>query len=77
MGASLMPPLTGEELTRWFNTRRTQYGRITKKIGPSGSGAPHLTELEKWILKLFAFMQPHILRHKDTKVLGTQQVITI
>ena len=77
MGASLTPPLTGEELTRWFNTRRTQYGRITKKISPSGAGAPHLTELEKWILKLFAFMQPHILRHKDTKVLGTQQVMKI
>ena len=75
MGASLVPPRTMEELTRWFHTRRTQYGKITKKTGVSGTGKSRLTQLERWVVDMFAFMLPHIHRHKETKDVGLPQVI--
>ena len=77
MGRKLNPPLSGDELQRFVNTRRTQFGRITKRISKSGSGAPHLTELDQWILKMFEFMRPHIKRHRETRVLGVSQVSKI
>ena len=76
-GQSLQPPLTGDQLKRWIHTKRTKYGRLTKKGQKSGSAATQLTALDKWTLDLFQFMAPHIVRQKDTKSLGTSQVCQV
>ena len=62
-----------EELARWVHTKRTRFGKLTK-MSKSGSGQTSLTELDKWILKLFKFLGPHIVRHRDTKTLGVGEV---
>ncbi|KAK7075010.1 hypothetical protein SK128_010130 [Halocaridina rubra] len=70
-GATLVPPVSGKELEKWFASRRTQFGRITRKIMTTGQ--PHLTHREKFVLKHFEFLRPHIARHRDTQVLGTPE----
>ena len=74
-GRMLNPKVSGDDLKRWLASRRTQFGRITRKIGASGSGAPNLTEREKFVLKYFEFLRKHIIRHRDPPVLGLPQVI--
>ncbi|XP_050722488.1 uncharacterized protein LOC127001634 isoform X4 [Eriocheir sinensis] len=60
---SLNPPLTGEQLRRWFDTMRTRYGKLTNP--KSGSWAHRLpTDRDKWIMRLFSFLDTHIVRHK-------------
>lgn len=71
---SLTPPLTGAELQRWINTKRTKYGRLTKAMAKSGAGAIYLTELDQWVLQLFGFLGKHIVRQKDPKTLGLRKV---
>ena len=74
---TLNPPLSGEELGRWIHTKRTRYGRLTKRLQKSGSGRHQLTALDKWILSLFQFIEPHIMRQKETKSLGIREVCKI
>ena len=62
-----------EELARWIHTKRTRFGKLTK-MAKSGSGATSLTQLDQWILKLFKFLGPHIVRQRETKTLGIGQV---
>ena len=64
-----------EELARWIHTKRTRFGKLTK-LSKSGSGQTSLTQLDKWILKLFSFLGPHIVRHRDTEMLGIGKVRT-
>ena len=64
-----------EELARWIHTKRTRFGKLTK-MSKSGTGQTSLTQLDKWILKLFKFLGPHIVRHRDTKTLGIGEVRT-
>ena len=70
-GRMLNPKVSGGDLKRWLASRRTQFGRITKKIGASGSGAPNLTEREKFVLKYFEFLRKHIIRHRDPPSLAS------
>ncbi|KAK7054593.1 hypothetical protein SK128_000103, partial [Halocaridina rubra] len=72
-GATLVPPVSGKELEKWFPSRRKPFGRITRKIMTIGAGQPHLTLREKFVLKHFEFLRPHIARHRDTQVLGTPE----
>ena len=69
-GASLEPPVSGDDLWKWFSNRRTQYGRVAKRISASGSARAKLTALEKWVMDTFRFLKPHIVHHKDSLVLG-------
>ena len=63
-----------DRIKRWISTKRTQYGKLTKKMAKSGSGRLNLTAKDKWCLQLFNFMEAHISRHRQTKTLGTPQV---
>ena len=67
--------LKTEELARWIHTKRTRFGKLTK-MAKSGTGQTSLTQLDKWILKLFKFLGPHIVRQRDTKTLGIGKVRT-
>ncbi|XP_066940454.1 uncharacterized protein [Macrobrachium rosenbergii] len=68
-GRSLAPPVSGPELRTWFTSLRTRFGRLTAE--KSGQGASRrLTDREKWILNIFHFLKPHIVRQKKPKVLG-------
>ena len=69
-GRSLRPPRTLEEMNRWIHSRRTQYGRLSRKLDKSGSGRRPCTDHEAWILKTFGFFQRHIQRQRPTKSLG-------
>ncbi|XP_050722489.1 uncharacterized protein LOC127001634 isoform X5 [Eriocheir sinensis] len=52
-----------EQLRRWFDTMRTRYGKLTNP--KSGSWAHRLpTDRDKWIMRLFSFLDTHIVRHK-------------
>ena len=54
-----IPP---SELTRWFNSTRTQYGKLIKPV--SGQAARALTERQQWIVDSFSFLNKHI--HRQT-----------
>ena len=66
--------LTREELARWIHTKRTRFGKLTRDCNKSGSGQLSLSDLDRWTMKLFEFMRPHIVRQKPTKTLGIGQV---
>ena len=76
-GKSLVPPQTLDQMKKWLHTRRTQYGRITKKIDKSGAARAELTSHKKWILTTYHFFQRHIKRQRPTKSLGVRQVCKI
>ena len=63
--------MTVEELTRWITTKRTQYGKL-RKGKPTGTGASTYTDNERFILKNFTFLDPFILRLRETRTLGTK-----
>ena len=69
--------VTKEELARWIHTKRTRYGKLTKKIEKSGAARVPLTDLDRWILDKFSFMKPHIVRQKEPRSLGIGQVRNI
>ena len=70
--ASLDPPISGPELRQWFESNRTRYGRLSKV--QSGQGARRFTEREKWILQLFRFLHPHIVRQRKPRNIGIPTV---
>ena len=67
--------LKTEELEKWIHTKRTRFGKLTK-MAKSGTGATSLTQLDKWILKLFQFLGPHIVRQRETKTFEIGKVRT-
>lgn len=73
-GASLHPPLSGTQLSTWYDSVRTRFSKATKPNEKSGQGASCklLTMREKWITQVFAFLTPHIIRHRRTNTLGLQ-----
>ena len=66
--------VTKEQLARWIHTKRTRYGKLTKKMEKSGAGRVPITDLDRWILDKFAFMGAHIVRHREPRTLGIGQV---
>lgn len=77
MGASLVPPVTGPELKTWFNSVRTRYGRLTATKSGQAATTRRKTDREVWLLGLFEFLKPHIVRQRQPQVLGVpQQVCT-
>jgi hypothetical protein len=51
------------QLTTWYRTIRSTYGRLTSPHAvKSGSAAKDLTDWEKWVLSNFAFLKDHIVR---------------
>jgi len=70
--ATLDPPITGPELKQWFESNRTRYGRLSKE--KSGQGSRRYTEREKWILQLFRFLKPHIVRQRKPRTYGISTV---
>ena len=75
-GRQMNPPMTGEEVRRWVHSRRTQYGRLTKRLDKSGSGKPNLSENDRWLLRMFKFFKPHIQRQRETTSLGVPPVVS-
>ena len=58
--------LTVERVTRWWNSYRTRYGRLTRP-GPSGSGvAPddNETKLKNWTVESLSFLGSNVARIK-------------
>ena len=68
--ASLGMGITGPQLKKWIASKRTQFGRISRKVSKSGAGAEMVTARERFLLQNFEFLRRHIVRHRDTKVLG-------
>ena len=68
---SLNPPLTMEELKKWWDSIRTRFGKLSAG-GKSGQGAIQPTEREQWILNTFAFLRSHIVRQRKTRTCGLQ-----
>ncbi|XP_064120238.1 uncharacterized protein LOC135224845 [Macrobrachium nipponense] len=72
-GMSLRPPVTGNELRTWFTSLKSRFGRLTAE--KSGQGASRrLTDQEKWMLNIFHFLKPHIIRQKKPKMSGLPMV---
>lgn len=72
-GAKLDPPVSGVELRTWFSSLRSRYGRLTNTISGQGPTSRRYTDREKWILELFPFLRPHIVRQHRTAHLGLSQ----
>ena len=66
--------VTKEQLSRWLHTKRTRYGKLTKKLEKSGAARVPLTDLDRWILDKFSFMGAHIVRQREPRTLGIGQV---
>ncbi|KAG0715718.1 hypothetical protein GWK47_011308 [Chionoecetes opilio] len=69
--ASMEPPITTLDLMTWFTSLRSRFGRLTNL--KSGDGAKRLTERENWIMNMFQFLKPHIVRQKKPRTLGMPQ----
>ncbi|KAG0715459.1 hypothetical protein GWK47_011880 [Chionoecetes opilio] len=69
--ASMEPPITTLDLMTWFTSLRSRFGRLTNL--KSGDGAKRLTERENWIMNMFQFLKPHIVRQKKPRTLGIPQ----
>ena len=73
LGSRCNPPITGDQMRTWFYSLRTRFGRLT--TGKSGQGAmKRMTAREKWILDLFHFLKPHIVRQRRTAQIGLNEV---
>ena len=73
LGSRCRPPVSGDAMRTWFYSLRTRFGRLT--TGKSGQGAmKRLTAREKWILDLFHFLKPHIVRQRRTAQIGLNEV---
>ena len=76
LGQSLEPPISGPEVRKWFKAMRSKFTKLTAmKSGAGASG--RLTGREKWIIHIFNFLRPHIVRYRKTTVVGFQNVSTI
>ena len=73
--SSLNPPLSMEELRKWWDSIRTRFGKLSAG-GKSGQAAVQLTERELWILKTFAFLRSHIVRQRKTRTCGLQTSVS-
>ena len=73
LGKSLNPSISGPELRKWFHSNRSRLGRLT--LGQSDPDR-RLTQREKWIIEIFGFLTPHIVRHRKSKVVAFKNVST-
>ncbi|MPC64599.1 hypothetical protein E2C01_058717 [Portunus trituberculatus] len=69
---TLNPPISGQALRTWFFSHRSRFGRLTAEKSGQGS-CRQLTDRERWILNIFHFLQPHIVRHRKPRVLAVSQ----
>lgn len=70
---TLNPPISSQALHTWFYSLRSRFGRLTAEKSGQGSSR-RLTDRERWILNIFLFLRPHIVRQGKPKVLGLPQV---
>ena len=73
--SSLNPPLTMEELKKWWDSIRTRFGKVSAG-GKSGQAAVQLTDRELWILNTFSFLRSHIVRQRKTRTCGLQTSVS-
>ena len=52
--------LTVDQLTTWYESNRTRYGKLIKT--KSGQGQQRITQRGEWVLKSFDFLKSHIYR---------------
>ena len=72
MAKTLQPAISGPELRTWFHSNRSRLGRLTLQSDPDR----RLTQRELWIKQIFGFLQPHIVRHRKSKVVAFKNVST-
>ena len=65
--------LTPQELTTWYETNRTRFGKLTRR--KSGQGNKKLTDRQEWVLKSFAFLQEHINRQPSRAAVAVSTFI--
>ena len=75
LGATLNPRLSAKELKTWWYSVRSRYGRLTTTKSGQVTPARRLTGREKWIIDIFRFLKPHIVRQRKTSQIGLEQVI--
>jgi hypothetical protein len=51
---------TAHQLKTWITTNRTMYGKLRKDSAKSGQAAQTMTPNQRWLLKAFAFLEPHM-----------------
>ena len=48
-----------DQLKKWYANMRSRFGKL--KQTPSGSGKAELTARDRWILRHFEFIRPHLI----------------
>lgn len=63
--------VTADELTSWYWTMRTVFGKLCAQAAKpkSGDGATELTQRQRWVVRSFNFLVPHIVR-QPVRALG-------
>ena len=74
LGKSLDPPITANQLRTWFYSIRSRFGRLTTEKSGQAAHNRRLTDRERWILDIFSFLKPHIVRQRKTKMIGLTEV---
>jgi len=59
-------------LTVWYRSIRTRYGRLVKK--KSGTGAGERTDRDNWILEKFDFLKGHIHEVQPRTVVSVSKI---
>jgi hypothetical protein len=67
---------TLSQLMKWWATRQTRFGKLTREGKSGDPGTKPLTEKEKWILKKLAFLEVHIMRHQGKTTGGLDSVLS-
>ena len=50
---------TSDQLKKWYANMRSRFGKL--KQTPLGSGNTELTARDRWILRHFEFLMPHLI----------------
>ena len=65
--------LTPEQLTTWYESNRTRYGKLINK--KSGQATKNLTDRQEWVIKSFDFLRNHIHRQPSRAGVAVSTII--
>ncbi|XP_038068469.1 uncharacterized protein LOC119737895 [Patiria miniata] len=63
---------TSDQLKKWYANMRSRFGKL--KQTPSGSGNTELTARDRWILRHFEFLRPHLIVQGKKRVTVSMKV---